>query len=119
VSTLRARLGHGPVIRPFLQAFKQGADHYDGAFIAEQIRGARDAGADGFLFWHPGSNYGVVQAGAAGPARALMPFSFPDRAAWRRQKWRDAMSYSARQAFDAQNASPAQADAGDQRNSQR
>jgi hypothetical protein len=123
VSTLRARLGYGPVIRPFLQGFRQGADHYDGPFIAEQIRGARDAGADGFLFWHPGSSYSVVQAGA-GQARALMPFLFPERAAWRQQSWRDSMSFAARQAFDARMAAPsvaqaASAEASDQRNSQR
>jgi len=101
VKMLRQRVGYGPVIRPFLQAFPNGADHYDPQFIAEQIGGARAAGADGFLFWHPGSNYGMVQAGTLGPARMLMPFPFDDRFKWRQQNWNDRMSPSARGAYRA------------------
>lgn len=101
MSMLRKRVGHGPVLRPYLQAFANGADHYDAAFITEQIRGARNAGSDGFLFWHPGSNFGVVQASASGAARALMPFPLGERAAWRKQAWRDALPQAQRVALDA------------------
>lgn len=102
VSKLRERVGHGPVLRPFLQAFATGADYYTPAFIAEQIRGARNAGADGFLFWHPGSSYAMVQAGAVGPARALMPFPLGERRAWREQAWRDALPWGARAQYEAE-----------------
>ena len=87
VRNLRDRVGKGPVIRPFLQAFETGADYYTPEFIAEQIRGAREAGGDGFLFWHPGSNYRMVQAGMAGPARALVPFPITEHMAFRRAAW--------------------------------
>ncbi len=61
VAAMRQRLGAGPVIRPFLQAFPNGADYYDARFIREQLQGAYSGGAQGFLFWHPGSQYGMVQ----------------------------------------------------------
>ncbi|HEY2734719.1 MAG TPA: putative glycoside hydrolase, partial [Polyangiales bacterium] len=44
VHALRQRVGGGPVIRPFLQAFERGADYFNSEFIAEQIRGARSGG---------------------------------------------------------------------------
>lgn len=91
VSNMRKRLGHGPVIRPFLQAFENGADYYNPEFIAEQIHGARFGGADGFLFWHPASDYTMVRRGLLGPARASIPFPMDDRMKWRRQTWRDRM----------------------------
>jgi hypothetical protein len=87
VKNLRERVGEGPVIRPFLQAFEHGADYYTPDFIAEQIQGAREAGGDGFLFWHPGSNYKMVQMGMAGPARGLSPFPIDTRMEWRRKAW--------------------------------
>jgi hypothetical protein len=102
MSKLRERVGHGPVLRPFLQAFANGADYYTPQFIAEQIRGARNAGSDGFLFWHPGSSYGLVQAGATGPARALMPFPLGERRAWREQAWRDGLPRRARAEYEAE-----------------
>ena len=89
ITQLRRRLGHGPVIRPFLQAFPQGADYYTPEFIDEQIRGARVGGADGFLFWHPASNYGMVKRGMLGPARGASPFPLGERAWWRQQVWND------------------------------
>jgi hypothetical protein len=96
---LRRRLGHGPVIRPFLQAFAQGADYYTPEFIAEQISGARRGGADGFLFWHPASDYRMVRAGMKGPARGIGPFPLDERITWRRQAWGDSMSPRARAAY--------------------
>ena len=87
VKTLRDKVGGGPVIRPFLQAFETGSDYYNPEFIAEQIRGAKGAGADGFLFWHPGSNFSMVQAAQVGPARGLSPFAIDERSEERRQNW--------------------------------
>ncbi len=86
VSNLRRRLGTGPVLRPFLQAFEKGADDYGPAFIAEQVRGARRGGADGFLFWHPGCRYRVVAMGMRGPGRYLAPFPIGWRMASRQQQ---------------------------------
>jgi len=77
------------VIRPFMQAFAAGADYYNPEFIAEQVRGARTAGGDGFLFWHPGSSYAMVQAGMAGPAKGMAPFPIGPRRAARRKLWGD------------------------------
>lgn len=82
VATLRKRIGNGSIIRPYLQGFPQGADYYDENFITEQIRGARVGGADGFLFWHPGSRYQVVRSATAdGPAKHLIHFRRPFAAA--------------------------------------
>lgn len=81
ISRLRERLGPRPVIRPFLQAFEEGAEDWGPRFIANQIRGARRGGADGFLFWHPGSNYGTVQRAMQGIAHSLAPFPIPDERA--------------------------------------
>lgn len=79
VSRLRERIGPRPIIRPFLQGFDNGLSEgeWEPRFIAEQVRGARQGGADGFLFWNPGSMFGMVQRGMQGPARALSPFPIP------------------------------------------
>jgi hypothetical protein len=79
VSRLRERIGDRPIIRPFLQGFDNGLseEEWEPRFIADQIRGARGGGADGFLFWNPGSMFGMVQRAMQGPARALSPFSIP------------------------------------------
>jgi hypothetical protein len=71
---LRERVGKEPVIRPYIQAFSAGADHWDPAFITEQIEGARLGQADGFLFWHPGSDYSMVTRGVRRMPEGLMPF---------------------------------------------
>lgn len=80
VRRLRERLGARPVIRPFLQAFEQGADTFDEDFIAEQLQGARFGGADGYLFWHPGSIFSVVRRAVSlhGPAHWLREFPLRD-----------------------------------------
>ncbi len=79
VSRLRERIGPRPIIRPFLQAFENGLseEEWEPRFIAEQIRGARLGGADGYLFWNPGSMFGMVQRAVHGPARGLSPFTVP------------------------------------------
>lgn len=78
---LRERVGARYVVRPFLQAFAAGTDTYDETFVAAQIRAARRAGANGFLFWNPASNFGTVMRAMRGPARGLAPF--PERLAER------------------------------------
>jgi hypothetical protein len=87
VRALRQRVGATPVIRPFLQAFENGADYYNGAFIAEQIHGARVGGGDGFLFWHPASSYGIVRTGMASGGRQEVPFSISERRFARMRRW--------------------------------
>jgi len=48
--------------RPFLQAFdmKRPAGMSLETYIAEQIRAAQEAGADGYLFWHPACDYAAL-----------------------------------------------------------
>jgi hypothetical protein len=104
VKALRDRVGPQSVIRPFLQAFSSGADYYDPRFIAEQIRGARSGGGDGFLFWHPGSNFGMVRAGMMGPARGVSPFPQEERRKAREAAWGRSSSPSPEVARDAQDA---------------
>lgn len=77
VHRLRERIGAPPVIRPWLQAFEQGAGQtFDEDFIADQLRGARAGGADGYLFWHPGSVFSTVRRAMemGGPARPFRLF---------------------------------------------
>ena len=79
VNTLRERIGPEPVIRPFLQAFSRGAGQpFNTEFIRQQIQGARRGRADGFLFWHPGHNYGTVRRSMRSNSRALVPFPIAD-----------------------------------------
>jgi len=47
---------------------------FDEAMIAGYVRAARDAHADGFLFWNPAANYGTVSRSMNGRARDLSPF---------------------------------------------
>jgi hypothetical protein len=61
VGRMRGRIGPGPVIRPFLQAFERGADYYTPEFIAEQVRGAMSGGGNGFLFWDPSTQYAILK----------------------------------------------------------
>jgi hypothetical protein len=87
VRAARQGLGDTVVLRPFLQGFRVGSDHYDPEFIAEQIRGSRAGGADGFLFWDPGSPYRLIGAAMSGRARGLLPFPIDDRLRAREQHW--------------------------------
>jgi hypothetical protein len=85
---LRQRVGRGPVIRPYMQAFHNGlGEKWNPTFIEDEITGARGGEADGFLFWNPGSNFRMVtQAVAANPALGA-PFPLSDRAKFREQLW--------------------------------
>jgi len=85
---LRKRLGAGPVIRPFMQAFANGlGSTWSPKFVAQEITGARAGEADGFLFWNPGADYGMVQRGVAELAFGLMPFPSAGRDVYREKLW--------------------------------
>jgi hypothetical protein len=85
---LRQRVGPGPVIRPFMQAFHNGLEEkWNPDFIVQEITGARQGEADGFLFWNPGSNYGMVQRGVALLPGAIMPFPSEGRDKFREELW--------------------------------
>jgi hypothetical protein len=85
---LRQRVGRGPILRPFMQAFENGlGDKWNPDFIVQEITGALGGGADGFLFWNPGSNYGMVQRGIAKLPPGIMPFPLRDRAKFREELW--------------------------------
>lgn len=86
IRRLRQRLGPGPVIRPFLQAFSAGADYFNADFISEQVTAARLGGADGYLFWHPASNYGTI-ARAMRRKSTRAPFAVAQREQWRQRQW--------------------------------
>lgn len=47
----------GERVRPWIQAFTLGKPIYGAKEIEEQKRGIYDAGYDGWVLWHPGSNY--------------------------------------------------------------
>ncbi len=49
-------------VRPWLQAFRWRTKAYNDDYILEQIRGAVDAGARGFLFWNASNSYDPVYA---------------------------------------------------------
>lgn len=84
---LRQRVGRGPIIRPFMQAFHNGlGDKWNPEFIAQEITGARQGEADGFLFWNPGASYGMVQRGIALPG-GLGPFPSAGRDKFREELW--------------------------------
>ncbi|MCS6799445.1 MAG: putative glycoside hydrolase [Myxococcota bacterium] len=87
ISQLRGRLGAEPVIRPFLQSFPNSADNPDEQFILDQIRGARLGRADGYLFWHPGSNYALLRRAMQGPGRGESAFDLGDRPRARQARW--------------------------------
>lgn len=74
VSNMRRELGESLVIRPFLQAFEAGADDFGPDFITQQVRAVALGGGDGYLFWHPNSDYGVVRDAMRGPVRRMFPF---------------------------------------------
>jgi len=55
---LRARAAErGVEVRPWVQAFDYRVPKYDAAYITEQLYGAEDGGARGWLLWNPASRY--------------------------------------------------------------
>ena len=51
---------HGVAVRPWLQAFPYRVTSYDAEYVTEQIHAVRDAGAEGWMLWHPASRFGVA-----------------------------------------------------------
>lgn len=60
VRGLRARVSDTTPIRPWLQAFAWNTPEFDGGYVAAQVRGAQEAGADGWCLWNPASQYQVA-----------------------------------------------------------
>ncbi len=57
---LRARAAvHGVEVRPWVQAFDYRVARFDASYITEQLHGAEEGGARGWLLWNPGSRYEV------------------------------------------------------------
>ncbi len=50
---------HAVAVRPWVQSFAYRIPGFDQAYVVEQIQGAIDAGADGWLLWHPASRYDI------------------------------------------------------------
>ena len=50
---------HGVTVRPWIQAFPYRVGNFDEQYVAEQLRGAEDAGARGWLLWNSASRYEV------------------------------------------------------------
>lgn len=63
--TAKKTAGSGIAIRPWLQAFNLTGSHkliahrYGPDYITQQIQGAADAGAYGYLLWNPGNKYDI------------------------------------------------------------
>jgi hypothetical protein len=87
VSQMRRRIGDRPVIRPFVQAFEKSSDPVDSTFVEGEVLGAKQGGADGLLFWHPGANYGMLLRNMTGAARGAFPFTTPGRVQHRKTVW--------------------------------
>lgn len=49
-------------VRPWLQAFRWRTKSYNDDYILEQVRGAVEAGAKGYLFWNASNSYDPVYA---------------------------------------------------------
>jgi hypothetical protein len=59
VRTRALGLNKPEIVRPWVQAFSLGQPKYDATHVKEQIRAIYDAGFDGWILWHPGSNYDI------------------------------------------------------------
>lgn len=47
----------GQHVRPWVQAFSLGQPKYDATHVKAQMQGIYDAGYEGWVWWHPGSQY--------------------------------------------------------------
>jgi hypothetical protein len=54
--------GSTTVIRPWLQAFPQDSPHFGMKYVADAAKSSEDAGAVGWLMWHPGCEFSSVWA---------------------------------------------------------
>ncbi|MEE2659725.1 MAG: putative glycoside hydrolase [Candidatus Latescibacterota bacterium] len=50
---------YGVAVRPWVQAFPYRVPVFDETYVTEQLQAATDAGAHGWLLWHPASSYQV------------------------------------------------------------
>ncbi|MDP6698736.1 MAG: putative glycoside hydrolase, partial [Candidatus Latescibacteria bacterium] len=50
---------HQVQIRPWIQAFDYRVVRFDPLYVTEQMQGAADGGARGWLLWNPSSQYEV------------------------------------------------------------
>lgn len=48
------------IVRPWLQAFGWRVSNYNASYITEQVKGADDSGAKGYLFWNASNKYTEV-----------------------------------------------------------
>jgi hypothetical protein len=75
----RARQKVGSIVlRPYLQGFSNNVEHMWGPeFVLDQVRAAKNAGSEGYLFWNPTMRNHVVMKAmrelAAGRGGSLMP----------------------------------------------
>lgn len=67
VARCRELTGHGPHVRPWLQAFAWRVSQYDGAYVRAQIDAATGAGASGWSLWNPAGRYEVASAALLAP----------------------------------------------------
>jgi hypothetical protein len=51
----------GEYVRPWLQAFTLGQPRYEAEHVRAQIQAVYDSGYDGWVWWHPGSNYDLFR----------------------------------------------------------
>lgn len=54
-------LRDGEYVRPWLQAFTLGQPRYEAEHVKAQIQAVYDSGYDGWVWWHPGSNYDLFR----------------------------------------------------------
>lgn len=71
---------NGVAVRPWIQAFPHGVTHFSPLFVTEQMLGAQEGGAAGWMLWHPASRYDVgldamerFANGTAGALRRIPP----------------------------------------------
>lgn len=53
--------GGNALIRPYLQAFNLLSPTWGPEYIQFQVKGARESGCSGFIFWNAGGNYDMVR----------------------------------------------------------
>lgn len=54
-------LRDGEYVRPWLQAFTLGQPRYEAEHLRAQKQAVYDSGYDGWVWWHPGSNYDLFR----------------------------------------------------------
>ena len=71
---------NGVAVRPWIQAFPHGVTQFSPLFVTEQMLGAQEGGAAGWMLWHPASRYDIgldamerFANGTAGALRRMPP----------------------------------------------